>query len=87
MVAASVGGLRTAVADNVSGRLIEGHNPVHYANVLSDLFLHPQELEILRRGTRVHAEQFGWQSTATGLLDSYSQALVDYHAQTASIAL
>ena len=87
VVAASVAGLRTAVADNVSGRLIEGHNPVHYANVLSDLFLHPQELEILRRGTRVHAEQFGWQSTATGLLDSYSQALVDYHAQTASIAL
>jgi D-inositol-3-phosphate glycosyltransferase len=87
VVAASVGGLRTAVADNVSGRLIKGHNPAHYANVLSDLFLHPQELEILRRGTRVHAEQFGWQSTATGLLDSYSQALVDYRAHTASIAL
>ncbi len=87
VVAASVGGLRTAVADEVSGRLIDGHNPSDYASVMSELILNPKELEILRNGTRVHAEQFGWQSTAAGLLDSYSHALVDYRAQTASIAL
>lgn len=87
VVAASVGGLRTAVADQVSGRLIQGHNPADYARVMSQLLLNPKELEILRHGSRAHAEQFGWQSTAAGLLDSYSQAVVDYRSQTASIAL
>ena len=37
MVASSVGGLRTAVADGVSGVLIEGHDPQHYAEVLERL--------------------------------------------------
>ena len=87
VVAASVGGLRTAVNDPVSGRLVESHNPHDYAKVMGNLLLHHKELEVLRHGTRVHAEQFGWQSTAAGLLDSYAQALVDYRARSTSLAL
>ena len=34
VVAAQVGGLRTAVADGVSGLLVDGHDPVDYAAVL-----------------------------------------------------
>ena len=87
VVAASVGGLRTAVDDHVSGRLVIGHNPADYASVMNDLLSDPKELEILRQGSRNHAEQFGWQSTASGLLNSYSQALIDYRAGATSIAL
>ncbi|MDD2818752.1 MAG: D-inositol-3-phosphate glycosyltransferase [Candidatus Nanopelagicales bacterium] len=87
VVAASVGGLRTAVNDHVSGRLITGHNPADYASVMNTLLSAPRELEIFRQGSRAHAEQFGWQSTASGLLDSYSQALIDYRTRATSIAL
>lgn len=87
VIAAKVGGLRTAIADGISGRLIEGHNPANYAKLMTDLLLDRNQLEILRRGTREHAEQFGWQSTASGLLASYSRALVDYRTRSASIAL
>ena len=34
MVAAAVGGLRTAVADGVSGVLVAGHDPQAYADAL-----------------------------------------------------
>ena len=37
VVAANVGGLRTAVADQVSGVLVEGHNPDDYARVMARL--------------------------------------------------
>ena len=38
VVAASVGGLRTAVQDGVSGILVEGHDPARYADALRRLF-------------------------------------------------
>ena len=37
VVAASVGGLRTAVRDGVSGMLIDGHSPAAYARAIKDL--------------------------------------------------
>ena len=37
VVAASVGGLRTAVRDGVSGILVDGHDPASYARVIREL--------------------------------------------------
>jgi D-inositol-3-phosphate glycosyltransferase len=75
VVAAAVGGLRTAVRDGVSGVLVEGHDPAHYAKVLADLLAAPGPRAALGRGAVAHATRFGWSATATGMLDVYSGAL------------
>jgi D-inositol-3-phosphate glycosyltransferase len=77
VVAASVGGLRTAVADGVSGVLVDGHDPRQYARVLSDLFAQPRRLADLASGAVRHAEQFGWRATAEATLDVYTSAILD----------
>jgi len=75
VVAASVGGLRSAVDDGRSGLLVEGHNPVEYAaaigRLLTDATLHRR----LSRGAVAHAARFGWSQTAEGILDVYAEAL------------
>ncbi len=71
VVAASVGGLRTAVADDVSGLLVEGHRPGDYALALHRLIRDPGERERLAKGALDHASHFGWAHTATALLDVY----------------
>jgi D-inositol-3-phosphate glycosyltransferase len=87
VVAAAVGGLRTAIANNSSGILIDGHDPADYASVMNSLLQDRRQLELLQVGSRQHAENFGWQATALGLLDSYSQAISDYAQRTTSVAL
>jgi D-inositol-3-phosphate glycosyltransferase len=75
VVASSVGGLKIAVADNVSGRLIDGHNPIAYSHVLNQLLMNPIVREELAGGARMHAATFGWENTTAGLMDSYNRAL------------
>lgn len=75
VVAAAVGGLTTAVADNSSGILIDGHDPLHYAEVLHRLLADPQRLAELRRYAPVHAAGFSWQRTRDELLAVYRDAL------------
>ncbi len=75
VVAASVGGLRTAVRDGMSGVLVDGHDPTDYARVIRGLLGFPDRLAALGRGAVAHAERFGWSATATGLLDVYGAAL------------
>ena len=77
VVAASVGGLRTAVADGVSGALIDGHDPEPYAEVLAALAHDPDRRAALSRGALLHAGRFGWATTATGMLEVYSGALLE----------
>ena len=75
VVAARVGGLRSAVADGRSGLLVDGHDPADYATaigrVLADTTMHRR----LSRGAVAHAERFGWAQTANGVLDVYAEAL------------
>lgn len=80
VVAASVGGLRTAVLDQVSGVLVEGHDPVAYAHVLGELIAHPERRDELASGARMHASSFGWAATTAGLLTSYRHAVQQYGA-------
>jgi D-inositol-3-phosphate glycosyltransferase len=82
VVAAAVGGLRTAVRDGYSGVLVDGHDPVVWAKVLADLLASPERLASLSRGAREHASGFGWPTTADRLLGVYVDAmnLVRYDA-------
>ena len=77
VIAAAVGGLRTAVAHNVSGYLIDGHDPRAYAAAIERFADDPTLLGELRRGSVMHAAAFGWESTTVGLLDTYRAAMTD----------
>ena len=76
VVAASVGGLRTAVADGRSGILVPGHDPVAWAQALGRMST--RERAVLAAGARPHAEGFSWDSTAQGLIDSYARAIGEH---------
>jgi D-inositol-3-phosphate glycosyltransferase len=75
VVAAAVGGLRTAVAHQVSGLLVEGHDPREFARAISSIVTRPALQAELSHGAHMHAAAFGWSATTAGLLDSYSAAL------------
>jgi D-inositol-3-phosphate glycosyltransferase len=75
VIAASVGGLRTAVQDGVSGILVEGHDPADYAAALRRLFGSPGLRDRLAQGAVEHASRFGWGGTVERLLTVYSSAM------------
>jgi D-inositol-3-phosphate glycosyltransferase len=75
VVAAAVGGLRTAVRDEFSGLLVDGHDPVVWARVLSGLLASPGRLSELSRGALAHASAFGWPATADRLIGVYTGAM------------
>jgi D-inositol-3-phosphate glycosyltransferase len=75
VVAAAVGGLRTAVRDGVSGILVDGHDPAGYAKVLAGLAAEPRLLAELSRGALAHAAAFGWPGTAERLVEVYTGAM------------
>lgn len=81
VIAASVGGLRTAVQNGVSGVLVEGHDPADYARVLRDLLASPRLRERLASGAVAHASRFGWGGTVDRLLAAYSEAMATSLAQ------
>jgi D-inositol-3-phosphate glycosyltransferase len=75
VVATAVGGLRTAVADGISGVLVDGHNPKAWSSVISRLLQEPQRRVLLSMGAIEHASHFGWDVTARGTLDIYDQVI------------
>jgi D-inositol-3-phosphate glycosyltransferase len=75
VIAASVGGLRTAVQDGVSGILVEGHDPADYAAALRRLLGSPELRDRLARAAVGHASRFGWGSTVDRLLNVYRAAM------------
>jgi D-inositol-3-phosphate glycosyltransferase len=75
VVAAAVGGLRTAVRDSVSGVLVEGHDPEVWARVLAELVCSPERLSRLSAGAREHAAAFNWPATAERLVGVYTEAM------------
>jgi D-inositol-3-phosphate glycosyltransferase len=80
VVAASVGGLRTAVRDGVSGVLVPGHDPASYARVLRDLIRSPADQARLSRGAIAHASRFSWTSAVDQLMTVYTGAMNDVAA-------
>lgn len=75
VVATAVGGLRTAVADGISGVLVDGHDPRAWSSVLARLLAEPQRRVLLSMGAIEHASHFGWDATARGTLDVYDRVL------------
>nr|WP_275477759.1 D-inositol-3-phosphate glycosyltransferase [Herbidospora cretacea] len=75
VVAASVGGLRTAVKDGVSGLLVEGHDPGAWASALAGLLDRPVWRDFLAQGAIRHAAAFGWSATAARLVEVYTGAM------------
>ncbi len=75
VVATAVGGLRAAVADGISGVLVDGHNPKAWSATIQRLLMEPQHRLLLSMGAVEHASHFGWDSTARGILDVYDAVL------------
>jgi D-inositol-3-phosphate glycosyltransferase len=75
VVAAAVGGLRTAVRDGYSGILVDGHDPEVWARVLAGLLASPARLASLSRGAQEHAAAFNWPATAERLVGVYTGAM------------
>jgi len=74
VVAACVGGLRTIVDHDVSGRLVRGHDPAVWADVLSEVLASEALRSTYAVGARRVAERFGWSTTADQMLKVYSVA-------------
>ncbi len=74
VVAAAVGGLPTVVRDGVSGLLVEGHDPVRWADTLERLIADPARLEALGAGALAQAREFSWEATAGRTLEAYARA-------------
>ncbi len=80
VIATAVGGLRTAVADGISGVLVDGHDPKAWSSVIARLLQEPQRRVLLSMGAIEHASHFGWDATARGTLDIYDQVITENKA-------
>ncbi|QUH05314.1 D-inositol-3-phosphate glycosyltransferase [Saccharopolyspora erythraea] len=81
VVAAAVGGLPVAVADGVSGLLVDGHETQRWADALASVVLSPGRRARLAAGTVGHAAGFSWESTTESLLDTYARARTTFDAR------
>ncbi|CAN5719300.1 hypothetical protein BH18ACT7_BH18ACT7_12690 [soil metagenome] len=75
VVAASVGGLTTAVDDGHSGLLVAGHDPADYAAAVRRILDEPGLRTALAAGGVRHAGGFTWDRTVDQLLDVYAEAM------------
>ncbi|SDU96168.1 D-inositol-3-phosphate glycosyltransferase [Microlunatus sagamiharensis] len=75
VVATDVGGLRHAVRDSHTGRLVDGHDPDDWADMLAEVLDHPAERVRLGANAAAHASRFSWSTTAAATLEAYGDAL------------
>ncbi|WP_049579243.1 D-inositol-3-phosphate glycosyltransferase [Nocardiopsis sp. SBT366] len=75
VLAARVGGLTTAVSEGVSGILVDGHDPRHYAAELHRMITEPAWRAKLAGAGPRHAATLGWSRTVDELLDVYRDTL------------
>jgi D-inositol-3-phosphate glycosyltransferase len=78
VVAAKVGGLRTAVAHGRSGLLVDGHDPAEWAHTIGGLLDDEASRHRMRGAAVAHARRFSWDATVDGTLDAYAGALADH---------
>lgn len=75
VIAANVGGLSFAVDDGNTGVLVDGHDPVDWANAL-EMLIDDNDRRIHMGETAASwAQQFGWDKTAEKLETVYAQAI------------
>ena len=85
VVAASVGGLTTAVQDGVTGLLVTGHDPEDYAAALARVIGDPARRQWMSTAAVHHARRFGWERTAEATLRVYEQAVLSRYATAAVV--
>lgn len=85
VVAARVGGLTTAVADGVTGYLVDGHDPRDYAEALGRLVTDPALRDAMGAKAVTHAASFGWDATAERTLDVYRRALLSHESRSTHV--
>ncbi len=85
VVAAAVGGLRTAVDHTRSGLLVDGHDPRVWAATLRGLLDDPARRRAMACSAVHHAASFSWDATVEALLDVYCAAVRDHRRQLAEL--
>lgn len=75
VIAADVGGLRTAVSHEVSGILMPTHDPKAWATEVDKFLASPTYAQELTSNARSVASEFTWQHTAQATLDVYREAI------------
>ena len=83
VVAAAVGGLRTAVVHEHSGLLVPGHDPRRYADAIARIVTDRALAQRLSAGAVDHAARFSWAATAAATVATYRDA-VDELTDTAA---
>lgn len=71
VVAAGVSGLRSVVRDEVSGYLIDGHDPAVYAERIGRLLSDRELAQQMGRRGRLLAQRFSWSRTAEELQELF----------------
>ena len=72
VVGSSVSGLRSVVRDEVTGYLIDGHDPAMYAARIGRLLDDPEQAQQMGRRGRLLAQRFSWTRTADRLQDLFA---------------
>jgi len=84
VVGSDVSGLRSVVRDDVSGYLIDGHEPAAYAERIGRLLNNPELAQQMGRRGRLLAQRFSWTRTADRLRELFEgmieRAQVRVHA-------
>ena len=75
VVASRVGGLVTTVNNNISGLLVDGHLPAHWASALASIVTNAELADQLSIGAITHASNFSWDDTADHLIDVYESVI------------
>jgi len=75
VIATAVGGLRTAVADGISGILVDGHDPVAWSAAIAKLLMDRERRELLSKGALAHSANFSWDVTAKKTISLYEKVL------------
>ena len=75
VVASGVSGLRSVVRDEVSGYLIDDHDPALYAERIGRLLADPELAQQMGRRGRLLAQRFSWTRTADRLGNLFEGAI------------
>ena len=81
VVASGVSGLRSVVRDEVSGYLIDGHDPAVYAERIGRLLADPELAQQMGRRGRLLAQRFSWTRTADRLEGLFENVIERSHAR------
>jgi D-inositol-3-phosphate glycosyltransferase len=77
VVASDVSGLRSVVRDEVTGYLIDGHDPAIYAERIGRLLANPELAQQMGRRGRLLAQRFSWTRTADRLEHVFERVIED----------